>query len=282
MRFASVGDSLSPVNLTGSNSEFQWSGGSKTFALRVFTLNNTTASTGTSTAGQINNNGSGALTIQQPLAISGPAGARTLSLGGTYTGSTNTFAGSIADGPGSVISITKAGNGTWALSGTNTYTGTTTVSAGKLILSNAWAVASGIIDVKSGAKVQLDYTGSRPVTEFYTNGVKAVSGIIYNSVNAPNHILGTGSIMVGIETFRVTYNGNGNTGGAAPVDSNAYTNNQTVVVLDSGTLTKGVYSFGGWSMQAGPTYAPGSTFQITTNTTLYAIWRPAGTLIQLK
>jgi hypothetical protein len=88
--------------------------------------------------------------------------------------------------------------------------------------------------------------------------------------------------MVGIETFKVTYNGNGNAGGDVPVDSNAYTNNQTVTVLGAGTLTKGVYSFGGWSKQDGPTYAPGSTFQITTNTTLYAIWRPAGTLIQFK
>jgi autotransporter-associated beta strand protein len=282
MRFASVGDSSNPINLSGSNSEFQWAGGSKVFTLRPFTLNLSTASAQGTYAGRINNIGTGALTIQQNLAISGTAGARTLNLDGTYTGSSNVFSGNISDGAGSVVGISKSGAGTWILSGTNTYTGTTTVSAGKLILSNAWSVASGILAVGSTGKVQLDYTGSRPVAEFWTNGLKAASGIIYNSVNATNYLFGSGSIMVGIETFKVTYNGNGNTGGDVPVDSNAYTNNQTVTVLGAGTLTKGVYSFGGWSKQDGPTYAPGSTFQITTNTTLYAIWRPAGTLIQFK
>lgn len=282
MRFASVGDSSNPINLSGSNSEFQWAGGSKVFTLRPFTLNLSTASAQGTYAGRINNIGTGALTIQQNLAISGTAGARTLNLDGTYTGSSNVFSGNISDGAGSVVGISKSGAGTWILSGTNTYTGTTTVSAGKLILSNAWSVASGILAVGSTGKVQLDYTGSRPVAEFWTNGLKAASGIIYNSVNTTNYLFGSGSIMVGIETFKVTYNGNGNAGGDVPVDSNAYTNNQTVVVLGAGTLTKGAFSFGGWSLPAGPTYAPGSTFQITTNTTLYAIWRPAGTLIQFK
>jgi fibronectin-binding autotransporter adhesin len=244
---------------------------------RAFELSGTTA------GGTLNNNATNVnctVTVNTDLAVTG-LGNKTFTLGGTGTG-TNTFAGKITDGLGAVISLTKGGAVTWILSGTNTYSGTTTVLAGKLILSNAWSVASGILDVRSGAKVQLDYTGSRPVAEFYTNGVKAASGMIYNSVNAPNHILGSGSITVGIETFKVTYEGNGNTGGAVPVDPNAYTNNAIVTVLGAGTLTKGVFSFGGWSTQAGPTYAPGSTFQITTNTTLSAIWNPAGTLIQIR
>ena len=69
--------------------------------------------------------------IQQPLAITGAAGARTLSLGGSYTASANRFAGNITDGTGSVVSLTKgSGNNIWALSGINTYTGTTTMSYG--------------------------------------------------------------------------------------------------------------------------------------------------------
>jgi autotransporter-associated beta strand protein len=235
---------------------------------------------GTTAGGTINNNSAQAFTINSDLLVT-VVGNKTLTLGGTGAG-TNTFAGKITDGPGAVISLTKGGACTWILSGTNTYTGTTTVNAGKLVLSNAWSVASGKLDVKSGAKVQLDYTGVRPVSEFWTNNVKAASGIIYNSVNATNYLFGSGSIMVGIETFSVTYNGNGNTGGSVPVDANAYTNNAIVTVLGAGTLTKGDFSFGGWSVPAGPTYAPGNTFQITTNTTLYAVWRPAGTVIHFR
>jgi autotransporter-associated beta strand protein len=121
LTFASLGDSANPINFCGT-SGWIWSGGAKTFALRPFTLN---------AAGNapLNNNGTGALTIQQPLAISGATGARTLTLGGTYTAAANTFAGYITDSPVSVVSVTKgSGSIIWALSGTNTYSGTTTIT----------------------------------------------------------------------------------------------------------------------------------------------------------
>jgi len=123
LSFASLGDSTNPINIGGANN-WTWTGGEKTFALRPFT---------SSAAGNIpiSNNGTGALTIQQPLAFSGAAGARTLSLGGTYTANTNQFTNNITDGPGSVVGLTKgSGNNRWALSGTNTYTGATTMSYG--------------------------------------------------------------------------------------------------------------------------------------------------------
>jgi fibronectin-binding autotransporter adhesin len=280
LEMASIGDGVGSGLISLDNGNFRWmkaSGGTTTLANRQFALSGTTSG---GTIQALGTTSAENLIINKDLLVTG-VGNKTFRLAGSNTGN-NWFAGNITDGPSSIISLTKEEGGTWILSGTNTYSGTTIVLAGKLILSNAWSVASGVLDVRSGAKVQLDYTGSRPVAEFWTNGVKAASGIVYNSVNAPNHILGSGSIMVGIETFSVSYNGNGNTGGAVPVDPNAYTNNAIVTVLGAGTLVKANSSFGGWSMQAGPTYAPGSTFQITTNTTLYATWMPAGTLIQLK
>ena len=234
--------------------------------------------------GNIKNSSTNAIIISTDTVNTG-TGVKTLTLDAVQANPTNVFSGNISDGAGT-LAVTKSGAGTWILSGTNTYTGTTTVNASgstsKLIFSNAWSVASGILDVKLNAKVQLDYTGTRPVAEFWTNNVKAASGI-YNNANAPAYILGTGSIMVGVETFTVTYNGNGNTGGSVPVDPNAYTNNATVTVLgNDGMLTKDGSSFGGWSIPAGATYAPGSTFQISTNTTLYAVWGPAGTIIMVR
>lgn len=74
----------------------------------------------------------------------------------------------------------------------------------------------------------------------------------------------------------VTYNGNLNTGGTAPIDAVSYTSGATVTVLgNTGALTKTGYSFGGWNTQAdgnGTTYSAGSTFTISADTTLYAKW----------
>lgn len=77
-------------------------------------------------------------------------------------------------------------------------------------------------------------------------------------------------------TYTVTYSGNGNTGGTAPVDGNSYLQGATVTVAGSGTLTKTGYTFAGWNTTAdgsGTARAAGSTFAMgTVNVTLYAVW----------
>lgn len=142
MKFASLGDSSNPINLIGSNSRFTWTGGAKTFTLRPFTIQ-------AAGIGIIDQNGTGALVIQKDLAIIGPAGARTLQLEGTSTGD-NTFAGNITDGSSSVIFLTKADAGKWILSGTNTYSGATTISAGKLVGVVGGACSNSSVTVSGG------------------------------------------------------------------------------------------------------------------------------------
>ncbi len=78
-------------------------------------------------------------------------------------------------------------------------------------------------------------------------------------------------------TYTVTYNGNGNTGGSVPVDSNNYQQGQTVTVLgNTGNLVKTGYSFANWNTLAngtGTTYTPSQTFTMgAANITLYAKW----------
>ena len=77
-------------------------------------------------------------------------------------------------------------------------------------------------------------------------------------------------------TYTVTYNGNGNTGGTAPVDANSpYLNRSTVTVLDEGNLVKTGYNFIGWNTAEngnGTDYAHKATFSITQNMILYAKW----------
>lgn len=78
---------------------------------------------------------------------------RTLTFGGNNNGS-GSVSGVIANynGVGGTAGgITKAGTGTWTLSGTNTYTGTTTVSAGALIINGDNSAATGTVIVATNA-----------------------------------------------------------------------------------------------------------------------------------
>jgi hypothetical protein len=79
-------------------------------------------------------------------------------------------------------------------------------------------------------------------------------------------------------TYAVTYNGNGATSGSVPTDNNSYQANTKVTVKgNTGNLVKTGNAFSGWNTLAngqGTTYAANSTFNITSNTTLYAKWTP--------
>ena len=75
-------------------------------------------------------------------------------------------------------------------------------------------------------------------------------------------------------TLSVTYIGNGNTSGTVPIDITAYSSGGTVVVLGPNTLVNTGYTFGGWASGGLAIYAPGSTFTITSDTMLTAIWAP--------
>lgn len=76
--------------------------------------------------------------------------------------------------------------------------------------------------------------------------------------------------------YVVSYDGNGNTGGAAPVDQSTYSQTKTVTVLGQGTLTRTGYTFAGWNTAqdgSGTAYQPGDTFPMPLGgVTLYAQW----------
>lgn len=76
-------------------------------------------------------------------------------------------------------------------------------------------------------------------------------------------------------TYTVTYNSNNGTG-SVPVDSSSYLSGSTVVLMNSGTLTRSGYTFTGWtdnSAGTGTVYSPGSQYTVTSsNITFYAKW----------
>ena len=100
---------------------------------------------------------------------------KTLTLSHVETSATGTnpgrgeISGSIGDSlAGNVAqratSITKAGAGSWTLSGSNTYSGSTKVQAGTLVITRPDALGTGPLDITNGAKLQLDFIGTRQIS----------------------------------------------------------------------------------------------------------------------
>lgn len=101
-----------------------------------------------------------------------------LEVGGANTDST--YGGVIMDQASGKISITKVGSGTWTLSGTNTYTGPTTVKDGKLVVAGSLASATTV----TGGELNLTNTGviNSSVTignGAYLSGTGRITGSLY-------------------------------------------------------------------------------------------------------
>ncbi len=136
----------------------------------------------TANGGGLDASGAGALnfTNTAAIALSG-TGPRTLTLSGSNSGA-NTLAAILGDS-GGPSSLVKAGAGSWMLTGNNSYTGSTTLSAGTLALSGAGSIASS-------ARVIADGT-------FDISGVTAASSSIKS-------LAGNGSVTLGSKTLVIT------------------------------------------------------------------------------
>ena len=165
---------------------------------------------GTTGGAVIQNDGTGALTFSSNLTATG-AGSKTLTLQGSNTGS-NTISGIIVDNSGSnTTALVKAGTGTWILSGANTYTGGTTVSAGTLKVSGSGTLGStsgsltvngGTLDLNgtnqsvgalsgSGGTILNDTTGTaKTLTVGTGGGTGSYAGVI------ADHTSGTGTVAL--------------------------------------------------------------------------------------
>lgn len=160
---------------------------------------------------------SGLLKFTSDLSVPGSAGAdnrKTLTLthenkagNGQATGQ-GEISGSIGDSllgnsGQTATSIVKAGSGTWVLSGINTYTGSTQVQAGVLAFSRPQSLGSGALDISTGAKVRLDYLGTRQVSSLtFQNGSPQPNGTYgsYESLATfkdDTRFAGLGTITVG-------------------------------------------------------------------------------------
>ncbi|MES2924069.1 MAG: autotransporter-associated beta strand repeat-containing protein [Verrucomicrobiota bacterium] len=119
---------------------------------------------GTTGGATIEQSGTGLLAFTGNLTATG-VGAKTLTLQGSTAG-TGEIAGDIVNGSGTTA-VTKAGTGTWTLSGANTYTGATSVNGGTLVINGA----------NSSAGTNVTLTGTVGLTLGNTNALGSASVI---------------------------------------------------------------------------------------------------------
>ncbi len=230
--------------------------------------------TGTTNGGRITNNNATAansIIINTDLLITG-TGNKTLTLSGSNTGD-NVFAGNIADAAGSVISLSKLrqSGGTWALSGTNTYSGNTTLGdgSGTLIIRGKQALSpnSTVVLTQSSSsafylKLLDDTAGtvSLPNTFGLDTGNSSMGGIIFvgnnHTANGGNSSATTTGSTISLN--KVTPWSLGNTKslhGFKAEGANGYTlgiNSLEIPAFSSTTFT----SLTGWTMQLTANSAP--------------------------
>ena len=154
-----MGDDDISFGQATTNGVLEYVGAADTISNQVRIGQNDAADVGT---GSIFNNGTGGITFSNgtfnQTRVAGQD--RALTLGGTNTGGDNTISGLIQDNTGGTVSIVKEGTNTWILARNNTYTGATTVSAGRLDIGGTSATTISVASVAT-----LDPDGFAPFAE---------------------------------------------------------------------------------------------------------------------
>ena len=191
------------LNLGSSSMDFRLFGGFVGSSAATFNLG-----TGTTTldAGKIYYNDIIALGAVDGGAHTAINGSTTAGLAFGYSiGGNNqnsNFAGVISDGSGSPTFITKVGSGTLTLSGANTYTGPTTVSAGTLMvdgaITSATTVNAGAILGGSGSvNAAVSNAGTISPGDGGTSGTLQITNLTLNDNSTLNFILNTPNATAG-------------------------------------------------------------------------------------
>ena len=227
------------------------------------TTGSTISGSGTLTLGgnvTVNSAGTGAngATISSPVAL---AATRTFNVSDDGTAAIDLTINNVVSGAGG---ITKAGAGTILLSVSNTYSGTTTISAGTLRLgaNNALGTNASGTSITSGAVLDLNginYSASEALALNGT-GISSSGALMNSSVTgatyAGNITLGSASSIVG-NTGSVTISGTVTTAGFGLTLGGATGGTASGAISGTGTVTKA--DAGTWIFTANNSYTGATT-----------------------
>ncbi|MGA2620972.1 MAG: autotransporter-associated beta strand repeat-containing protein [Thermoguttaceae bacterium] len=143
--------------------------------------------------------GTGLLKLTSDFLISGYGANKIIVLKGDTAGR-GEIAGNIVDphdrAGKATMAITKLGSGTWTLSGTNSYSGPTTVAKGTLSLASARSLGGKTdVHVSDGATIQLSFEGETRIRKLFFSGKRQPAGK-YSAANSPKYVKGTGVLAV--------------------------------------------------------------------------------------
>jgi len=236
-------------------------------------------SVGTS-GGTIDASGSGALNLTNTgtMGFNSQTGARTLILTGTNTGA-NTLATVIGDN-GGATSLYKQGTGKWVLTGSNSYSGATTIAGGELAINGR--STNSAVTVSNGATL----SGTGIIDGTVTNsGILAGSLILNGDVSIASgataaasafngNITDNGTITsaVAVQSGKIL-SGSGTVSGNVTVNSATVNGNS----LNLGTTTlNGSSTLSGYNIASKVTVASGSTSLTGTTKSTSALVVSAG------
>lgn len=144
----------------------------------------------------------GELSISGNLTNNYASSTRTFTLTGSGDGS---IAGVVQDGTNTSL-LAKSGTGTWILTGSNTYTGTTTVNAGTLQIGNNGTTGSVVSTTISNAGT-VEFYRSNDIT--YSGVISSTGALVKNgagtlTLSGANTYTGNTTINTGVLQFGVT------------------------------------------------------------------------------
>jgi fibronectin-binding autotransporter adhesin len=155
-----TGSGTSTINMNGAVLAYIGAGGDSTDRTLTW-LNN-----GNNTIN--NNSGTGAITLSGNVAHGGTLGTgRTITLGGSNTGN-NTFSGNIVNPTGFTMGLIKSNAGTWVLTGSNGYTGSTLINQGILRITGSGSLGGATGSTATANNLEFTSTNSGGRIEFET------------------------------------------------------------------------------------------------------------------
>jgi autotransporter-associated beta strand protein len=272
----SGGTTLNAGTLTANNNTALGTGGltvaggtlASTTAASVgnnITLQGNAGFNGITTSGTLTQTG-GSYTLN----LAGATQSGTVNLSNNNTGrtlttqvdsGTSTISGVIQNGGTSAGSLTKTGAGTLILSGANTYTGTTTISAGTLQLgANNILASASAVNIAGGTLNLNKFSNATGNLSFSNNGTLDFGAGGTNSFVFANAGATSGVLTIANYTAGSTYLGSGTSG------------------LSAGFLNSLYFSgIGAGATEAGALSNPGNglanAFQLTPNAVTWNVWK---------